>query len=126
MPPVKGRRRFEPPLGKKANPKTKEDQRGKQRARTEQAHSAHGGPLPMDLTDPLPTAERNVLAAFQRCIALPGDEARGGCSQRATRISARSPPGGPDGWPAPGDARICRPRIQRPCKQRPAPWVTSH
>ena len=26
----------------------------------------------MDLTDALATAERNVLAAFQRCIALPG------------------------------------------------------
>ena len=26
----------------------------------------------MNLTDALPTAERNVLAAFQRCIALPG------------------------------------------------------
>ena len=26
----------------------------------------------MDLTDALATAERNVLAAFQRCVALPG------------------------------------------------------
>ena len=26
----------------------------------------------MDLNDALATAERNVLAAFQRCVALPG------------------------------------------------------
>ena len=26
----------------------------------------------MDLTDALAAAERNVLAAFQRCVALPG------------------------------------------------------
>ena len=30
----------------------------------------------MDLTDALATAERNVLAAFQRCVALPGASRR--------------------------------------------------